>query len=431
MSCAPAVDASALRSEAGRNARVDRGADIAFFLENLEGGGVQKVTLSIAEELARRGHRSHVLVCRMDGPLLGELPPALEVHALRPVPALVAWARAVRADPGVLKVLIPPVLLPGELSATLPYLPALVQYLRHSRPKAVFAATPYMNAEAVLARRMAGVPCRLLVSEHNDLSQGHPLGRGFQGRFLAHLCQRTYPQADAVVAVSNGLAADVAVRTGLPRDRVTTIYNPVVSSDLLEKARRPLDHPWFQPGSPPVILGAGRLGKGKDFETLLRAFARVRRKRPARLIILGKAKNERGDRQDKRQAELWQLAAQLGVAEDLSLPGFVQNPFPYMARAAVFAVSSIYEGFCNVLVEAMACGCPVASTDCPSGPSEILENGKYGPLVPVRDDAALAEAIANLMENPSDPELLRRRAEHFQVGRSLDIYEQLLVGEAP
>src|SRR5262249_43075680 len=146
-------------------------------------------------------------------------------------------------------------------------------------------------------------------------------------------------------------------------------------------------HPWFRPSAPPVVLGAGRLHAQKDFPTLLRAFAQVRAKREARLMILGEAKCA------EYRTELMALAAQLGIADDVMLPGFVANPFAYMARAAVFVLSSAWEGLPTVLIEALASGCPVVSTACPSGPREILENGKYGPLVPVGDDTALANAI--------------------------------------
>ncbi len=419
--------AAATRAQAapGGDARPAR---LAFFLENLEGGGVQKTTLLIAAELARRGHHVDALVCGMHGPLREELPEGVRIVPLEPAFAPLARAWALRADPLGIGTLLGPVLLPSVPSSTLRYLPALVRFLRDSTPTALFAATPYMNAEAVLAKRLAGVEFRLLLTEHNDLSRGHPFGSGIRGRQLSRLCRRTYPEADAIVTVSRGLAEDLSRRTGIPRDRITTVYNPVVTRELADKASQPLDHPWFAADSPPVILGVGRLGRAKDFATLIRAFARVQHKRSARLVILGKGKKGKGNGPDKRQTELMELARELGVEREVDFPGFVRNPFPYMAHAAVFAVSSLYDGFCNVLVEAMACGCPVVSTDCPSGPAEILENGKYGPLVPVGDDAALAEAIWGLLDNPTDPELLRTRAASFTSEKAVARYEEILLG---
>ena len=187
-----------------------------------------------------------------------------------------------------------------------------------------------------------------------------------------------------MVAVSDGVADDLAAWSGLARCRITTIYNPVATPDLAALQRAPVDHPWFQPGAPPVVMSAGRLGRAKDFPTLIRAFARVRRARPARLVIFGQGKTEA--KTTKSIAGLRQLAAGLGVAGDVALPGFVANPFAYMARAGAFALSSINEGLPGVLIQAMACGCPVVSTDCPSGPAEILAGGRYGRLVPPGDD---------------------------------------------
>ncbi len=165
--------------------------------------------------------------------------------------------------------------------------------------------------------------------------------------------------------------------TGLARDHITTVYNPTVTPEMMEKAKEPLDHPWFAPDQPPVILGVGRYHANKDFPTLIRAFAKVRSGRPARLVILGDA--EPGNKRDRYLAEINALVAELGIADDIDFPGFTINPYRYMSRAAVFVLSSLREGFPNVLVEAMACGCPVVATDCPHGPPEILANGAFGP----------------------------------------------------
>jgi glycosyltransferase involved in cell wall biosynthesis len=247
--------------------------------------------------------------------------------------------------------------------------------------------------------------------------------------FLPAVLRRAYDQADAVVAVSDGVADDLAAWSGLARGRITTIYNPVATPDLAALQRAPVDHPWFQPGAPPVVMSAGRLSRAKDFPTLIRAFARVRRALPARLVIFGQGKSEW--KTTKSIAALRQLAAGLGIAADVALPGFVANPFAYMARAATFALSSINEGLPGVLIQAMACGCPVVSTDCPSGPAEILAAGRYGRLVPPGDDRALAEAIIATLEAPPPADVLRERAGFFSVERAVAQYERLMLGDAP
>jgi glycosyltransferase involved in cell wall biosynthesis len=402
-----------------------RSKHIAFFLDHLRGGGIQKLCLIIASALASRGHQVDLVVCDAEGPLRDELPERVRLTELRPSPTLLARAYALAADPMGMRALVGFLLRGRKTSPTLPYLPELGRYLRDERPDTLFTATPYMNIEAMLARRRAGVLSQLVVSEHNDLSHGHPLGRGWRARLLWPMLSRAYREADAIIAVSQGVADDIVARTGISREHITTIYNPVVTPALLDKAREPLDHPWLQPGAPPVVLGAGRLGTAKDFPTLIRAFARVRRARPAHLIILGEARNAK--KSAKRRAQLIALATELGVADDMVLPGYVPNPSAYMARAAVFVLSSVYEGFGNVVAEALACGCPVVSTDCPSGPAEILDSGKYGSLVPVRDDAALAEAISRTLESPPDRDLLRKRGMMFSVDRAVERYEALFL----
>ena len=396
----------------------------AFYLENFDGGGVQKMILLIANGLARRGYQADVLVCQAQGPFRDDIAPGVNVVELAPTRLIAAKLRAAQADPGGLPKLMRPLLFSHRISTTFAHFPALSDYLREARPDALIAGNPLMNVEAALARRLAGVPCRLIAIEVNDLSSGHPLNSDQISKWLPSLCRRAYRAADGIVGISKGVSDDIAARTGISPSRITTIFPPAVTSDILRKARETVDHPWFTPDGPPVILGAGRLGRAKDFETLIRAFAIVRRERLARLVILGNYKTP--SKTEKRRAKLMELAEALGIAEDVDLPGFVANPIAYMGRASVFAVSSIYEGFCIVLAEAMASGCPVVSTDCPSGPAEILEKGRYGPLVPVGDYEALASAILGLLDSPPDPDMLRSRASLFSAERAIDQYEAIL-----
>jgi glycosyltransferase involved in cell wall biosynthesis len=234
---------------------------------------------------------------------------------------------------------------------------------------------------------------------------------------------RTYRLADAVVAVSNGVADDLAAFIGLPRDRIQTIYNPVVPANIEELASEPVSHPWFLPGGPPVVMGAGRLRQEKDFPTLVCAFARVRKERPARLVIFGESGY---DSDPAWEALLMKLAGELGVADDVSLLGWTANLFAYMARAAVFVLSSRWEGLSNVLIEAMACGCPVVSTDCPSGPREILDGGRFGRLVPVGDDLAMAHAIHATLASHPNRQILQDRAACFSTDGQVKPYLELL-----
>jgi glycosyltransferase involved in cell wall biosynthesis len=402
------------------------GRRLALYLDNFEGGGVHRTTLTLAGAMAARGHATDLLVCRATGALLDQVPSDVEVIELGRPSRWAARARALQAGRDSLAAVLGGIVLSTKPSPTLGYLGPLAAALKERRPFALFAATTYMNLEALLAQRLAGVEMRVVVSERNALRRNR-LAAGWSGAFLSRLVGRAYGQAAAVVAVSDGVADDLARWTGLPRTRIRTIYNPVVTPALLRQQAEPVDHPWFQPGAPPVILGAGRLGRAKDFPTLIRAFARLRRERPVRLVILGKGKRER--KTARRIAALKRLAAELGVADEVALPGFVANPFAYMARAAIFALSSINEGLPGVLIQAMACGCPVVSTDCPSGPAEILAGGRYGRLVPPGDDAALAAAIKATLDAPPAAEILRERAGFFSVERAVAQYERLMLGQ--
>jgi len=230
------------------------------------------------------------------------------------------------------------------------------------------------------------------------------------------LIRTFYPWAASVVAVSRDAADDFAKAAGLPRERVEVVYNPVITPRLLELARETPDHPWFAPGQPPVLLGVGRLTAQKDFPTLLRAFAEVRRDREVRLVILGEGPD---------RPALLQLAGELGIGESFDLPGFRHNAMAYMAASAMFVLSSAFEGLPTVLIEALAAGTQVVSTNCPSGPREILQDGRLGALVPVGDPVALAAAIRARLDHPSPPAPLEALAP-FTSTAAVDHYLRII-----
>ena len=390
------------------------------------------MVLNLAQTYVEWGYRVDLVVCQAEGLFQDQVPKGVKVIGLKAGPA--GWlsrAFILTADPQGVLALLRPVLLPIKSWKSFRYLPALIRYLQREQPHVLLSAMTHVNLMALWARRLARVATRVVVSEHITQTQAmkeDPKRRRWHWRFLLPVVQRTYLWADAIVAVSDGVADELSLITNIPRKCVTTIYNPIVTPELQHQAQIPLEHPWFTTGAPPVVLGAGRLRMQKDFPTLIRAFARARSVRKMRLMILGGGKDERKDAQYK--AQLLALADQLGVADDVALPGFVANPFAYLARASVFVLSSAWEGFGNVIVEALACGCPVVSTDCPSGPAEILENGKYGLLVPVGDDAALADAILAVLSTPSDRDRLRARSAIFSADYVAEQYLQVLLGPA-
>jgi len=363
----------------------------AFFLPNLGIGGAERMAVHLADHLAE-DLRVELVLAENRGDFVDLVPESVSLVSLDAA-----------QPPGY-----------GIMGA----LPGLVRYLRRERPRTLVSFMSHVNVVALLAGEFARVDTRLIVSQRNHYStklarRPAPIRHGMRA-----LIQGLYPWADEIIAISNGVRDDLVDNFGVSPDAVSVVYNPVVTPDLRYRAADPIDHQWFGDGSPGVILGVGSLIDQKDFETLMRAFAGLRDSRDVRLVILGDG---------ERRPDLESLAESLGIADDVDLPGYVENPYPYMANAAVFALSSQWEGFGNVLVEAMACGCPVVATDCPSGPREILDDGAFGPLVPVADPTALERALARMLDDRPDPDRLRERARDFTVERIAAEYRSLMV----
>jgi glycosyltransferase involved in cell wall biosynthesis len=331
---------------------------LAILLPGLYDGGAERILLNLADGLVARGFPIDLVLVRAEGPYLAEIPDSVRVIDLK-------------------------------ANRVLTSLPALVHYLRNERP-AVLLSALYANMIAVWAKRIAGIPQRVVISEHNTLTSVSNGEQDLRWKLYPELAKWFYPWADDIIAVSKGVAYDLALVTNLPPSRIQVIYNPIVTPELQKKAESLLEHPWFGIGEPPVVLGVGRLTAQKAFGVLIDAFAQVRKSQLVRLLILGE-----GEERPTLEAQI----SQLGLEQDVDLPGFVSNPYPYMAHAALFVLSSRWEGLPTVLVEAMSLRTPVIATDCPSGPREILRDGQYGQLVPMDDPCALALAMQNCLAN--------------------------------
>lgn len=358
---------------------------ISLFLPSLRGGGAERVMLNLARGFAERGYEVDLVLAKAEGPYLSQVPDNIRVIDLK--------------SPRVLY-----------------SLPGLIRYLRQERPHALLSALDHANIVALWAKKLSRVPIRVVVSVHSTLSRASTNATSIRARLIPSWARIFYPWADAVVAVSKGVADDLIKLTELPQEKVHVIYNPVVTPELFAKADEPLDHPWFEPSEPPVILSVGRLTPAKDYSTLIKAFALVRKEMPARLMILGE-----GEERPKLEA----LIRDLGLEKDVALPGFVNNPYKYMKHAAVFVLSSQWEGLPTVLIEALALGIPVVSTDCPSGPAEILNNGEYGRLVTVGNEKELAQNIkATICEGKK--KIVTDSYKLFQLDTVLYQYEEVL-----
>lgn len=354
---------------------------IAFFLSELHGGGAQRVTINLIKALSERGLKVDLVLAKAEGAYLDQIPPQTRLIDLQAATLLRSF-------------------------------PKLVSYLKQNEPEYLIAGLHGASLLAIWSKSFTNVRTKIAVVIHNTFSVEAKSYKSLRRRIIPSLVNYLYPKADLLIAVSQGVAQSMADALDLPTSQIKVIYNPVVTSELKQKAKASTTHPFFSTPYP-VILGVGRLTLAKDFATLIRAFAKVRQKQEAKLCILGEGE----DRKD-----LEALIKKLNLESDVSLPGFVNDPYAYMSQATLFVLSSLWEGLPTVLIEAMACGTNVVATDCPSGPREILAGGKYGKLVATQDSEALANAILDTIAMPINSEILRSRAEDFSQSRICDRY---------
>lgn len=344
--------------------------------------------VTLANEFARRGFLVDLVLAAAAGPYLSAVAPAVTIHDL--------GASRVAAS-----------LFP------------LIRYLRRYRPRALMSFMGHANVIAILAGKLSATGIRVVVSEHSFISGEHRVAKGFGTRAAFLLVRLLYGIADAVCSVSEGASRDLERFASLKHGSVQTIYNPFDLQRIAEQAAEPVSHPWFTSKEIPLILGVGRLNEAKSFDVLLEAFYSLRIRRPARLVILGEG---------ELRADLERLATRLNIGPaDFQMPGFASNPYALMARCSVFVLSSRREALPGVLIEAMACGAAIVSTDCESGPNEILADGKFGQLVPVGDAQALAEAInAALDAAPSERPNVKARSADFNKETAVNSYLEVL-----
>lgn len=356
---------------------------VMIFVSRYGYGGVERMFVHLARGLATRGLSVDFLTGRRDGPYLNLLPDTVRVTASRGLPAAYLFHRAVR----------------------------------RLRPDVVLTAKPQCTRIALAAKRLTGSSFRLAYCPGIFASFHLARVAVWRRRRVHRRLERIYRGADAVVGICTSMAEEAIKVMGTAPARVSVIRNPVVTPELAVGAARPLAHRWFESGAPPVVLGVGALKPRKDFATLVRAFARLRAGRPAKLVIIGEGAQRR---------HLASLTAQLGVDRDVDFLGFVDDPSPYMKRAAVFALTSRIEGAPNVLIEALACGTPVVCTDCGGGTREILAEGRYGPMVPVGDDRTMAAAVAKILDNPPAAAQLRQAVSEYTLEKSTARYIELM-----
>lgn len=360
---------------------------IAFLIPDLAGGGAQHMVINMANEFASRGHKVDLLVVKDEGPYKEKVEKAVNVICFHRKKVFYA-------------------------------MPPLRKYLQNNKPDILMAAITNTNLLAAITKLFTHrLKTKIILTERNFFSMRIKKGNGAVTAFVMTVLVRLfYRFADRVVGISKGVADDIQTVANLPDNKIVWIHNPVVTEQTLKALEEDREDSWFNEIDVPVIVTSGRLVEQKDYPTMLQAFARLLMTREAKLLVLG---------QGVLKEDLERMCETLGIAEHVYFKGFVDNPYPFMKKADVFVMSSQWEGFCNVIVEALLCGLSVVATDCPSGPAEILDNGKYGTLVPVGDVEALAQALDNALQKNTDTEQPKNRAMCFTAEKICDQYEQL------
>ncbi len=402
---------------------------IGFMLTSLNGGGAERNILHLARSLIACGHRADLVIPRFAGDYRAAIPGGMHVRRARipgtdrkllrevrrsgieveamtvnPIGVARSWLVLGRRYPRI------PVIRGRGMRYIYPYAHVLSRYVCEERPDVLVSALPGANVAAVCATELTGRAVPVAVTVRNNVTANYAPEWLTAARTL-------YPLADAVVAVSRGVGDSVRRSLGVDAGRVQTIYNGVPADRIRRLAQEEITHPWFADGEPPVILSVGREAPQKDHPTLVEAFGLTRREVDARLVILGKLS-------PSYRATLLSLARGHGVDEDIGFVDFDENPYKYMKRAGLLALSSRWEGLPSVVLEALACGTPVVSTDTPYGPREIL--GQWGDLPAMGDAPALAQELVKTLRGEHPPEkALRARAADFSPEKAADAYVAL------
>jgi len=363
---------------------------LAFFIPDLSVGGAEQVAITIANGLAVRGYDIDLLLSRASGELRSELSEQVSIVELPPSTTPVVGVAA--------------------------HLPFLVSYLHKQEPAALFPHLEHPSIVCLAINRLLDIETTVIPTQHSAF--GHEVEATPKDRIVRRIVPRLYPASDRIISVSEGVAESIVDRTPVNRSDVSVLHNPVDVERIRERATQPVDHDWVESNDRDVVLFVGRHAGQKNLDGWIRAFERVAEKNSnARAIVAGKG---------PCREDVLAAVERRGLSDVVSLPGYVDNPYRYMAQADTFLLSSQYEGLPTVLIECLTVGCPIVSTDCPSGPREILSDGTYGTLVPVGDVDGMADAVRDTLADPPDPDRLKSRADDFSPQPVFDEYERFL-----
>ena len=366
---------------------------VAFFLPSLEPGGTERNVVNLVNNIDRRKYLISLVLGNIKGDFVKQIGKDIPITNL-------------------------------DAAGSIGLFFGLIRYFKKQKPDIFISAFPRINIICTVARMFAKAETKIVITEHSVFSllpviAKTSLRRLFARFFMPTLCKLIYPKADAIICVSSGIAEDLS-KIFYYQNGMKVIYNPVIDDKVYTLAEESVDHPWFLDIKIPIIVAAGRLVACKDYPTLFNAFGEIIKKQPAHLVVLGAGSEKQ---------TLMDLAKKLGISEQVAFLGFQENPYKYMKRASVFVLSSLQEGFGNAIIEAMACGAPVISTDCPTGPREIISNRKNGILVAMQDYKALAKAVMEVLDDLSLRQQLSRegkkRARDFLITNSVEKYEKV------
>ena len=367
---------------------------IAFFIPTLGGGGAERNIINFIKNFDKKKYEVSLVLGERKGELLSEIPKGISTINFGTINSFKIFFR-------------------------------LIKYFQTTEADIFISTFPRFNIISLLAKIFSKTKIKIIVIEQSTISLLPLVAKTFIDRIISRFClpyfvRLIYPMADAIVCVSKGVADDLSKFIPHQKSRIKVIYNPIIDKRIYQLAKEQVINQWFSDSKIPVILSAGRLIKAKDYPNFLKAAKLVLQEKVARFVVLGEG---------IEKIKLENIAKKLGISDNIVFLGFQKNPYKYMKNADVFVLSSFKEGFGNVIVEAMACGVPIISTDCKSGPSEIIKNGENGILVPIRDPKALSMAILKLLDNPSLRQKFsqngKERANFFSVEKSVKEYENL------
>ncbi|RDY27391.1 glycosyltransferase [Romboutsia weinsteinii] len=360
---------------------------IALFIPTLEIGGAEKVMINLAKGFSELGYDIDIILVKAKGDYLKQVPKSVNIVDLNSKSAMASIS-------------------------------SLTTYLVNAKPYALISAIENCNVAALIAKKRAKVDTKVIVTIHTTLSRILEDVKNIKVKLNMILQKKLYKRADKIVAVANNTAEDAAKVLGILRDDIDVIYNPIINDELINKSKENVSGKFFNQEGVKNLLAVGRLNEAKGFDTLIKGFNLLLKQRTdVRLTILGEG---------EKRPELEQIIDELGINDYVDMPGFCENPYAYMSKCSIFVLSSKWEGLSNVIIEAMSCGARIISTDCKSGPKEILDNGRYGKLVPVGDEQEICKGIIEVLNNDIIFEDYNNHLDKFKFDKIINEYIELI-----